>query len=54
MLVAEAFPTLWTGPLDPEDIGAQMDQDRGTRQPCLLVSDDEGFAYIVPLHKLLE
>jgi hypothetical protein len=52
MLVAASFPVTWSGPQDDEDIDAQMDQDRGTRKPCLLVSDEDGFAYIVPLHKL--
>jgi hypothetical protein len=54
MLVAASFPVTWSGPQDDEDIDAQMDQDRGVRKPCLLVSDEDGFAYIVPLHKLLE
>lgn len=55
---AKAFPTAWPGPIgsgsEADELDAELETSMTDRADCLLADDDEGYAWIIPLSRLME
>jgi len=55
---AQAFPTAWPGPIgsggEADELDAELESSMADRADCLLADDEEGYAWIIPLSRLVE
>ena len=54
----KAFPTAWPGPVgsggEADELDAELEDSMADRAECLLADDEEGYAWIIPLSRLME